>query len=202
MSRPRIYLAGPDVFLPNAVAVAEAKCGLCEKYGFIGMSPTDNELDLTAALSKHEAALKISAANEAMMRRCDLMIANVTPFRGPSADVGTAYEMGFARALGIPVLAYTNVNGTLLDRTRSELGSAVAQRPGGQFEDCFQMVIENFDGIDNLMLVGGVESSGWPIVVKAALDDEHRFTDLTGFEECLRLAAQRLGATSAGRRSA
>ena len=199
ISRPRIYLAGPDVFLPNATAFAEAKRKLCHAYGLIGVAPIDNELDL-ATLSKHEAALRISAANEAMIRGCDLVIANLTPFRGPSADVGTAYEMGFARALGKPVFAYTNVAGHLVDRTRQALGVDAIKRPSGQFEDAFHMVIEDFDGVDNLMLVGAVEASGAPIIVEAAPDDDRRFTDLSAFEKCLKLASGRLslGTTSVG----
>ena len=30
---------------------------------------------------------------ERVMRGCDAMIVNLTPFRRPSADVGSAYEM-------------------------------------------------------------------------------------------------------------
>jgi nucleoside 2-deoxyribosyltransferase len=36
------------------------------------------------------------------------MIVNLTPFLGPSADVGSAYEMGFMRTLGRPIFAYSN----------------------------------------------------------------------------------------------
>src|ERR1700681_299298 len=97
----RIYLAGPDVFLPDAAALAADKRKLCADYGFIGVAPTDSKTDLSG-LSKHAAAIEISADNEATIRSCDLLIANLTPFRGPSADVGTAYELGFARALGKP----------------------------------------------------------------------------------------------------
>jgi nucleoside 2-deoxyribosyltransferase len=191
MTRLRIYLAGPDVFLPDAIDFAETKRKLCDAYGFTGVSPFDNEIDL-ATLSKHAAALRISAANEAMIRGCDLVIANITPFRGPSADVGTAYEMGFARALGLPVFAYTTVGGNLVERTRQALGAEAAERLSGQFEDSFHMVIEDFDGVDNLMLYGAVEASGAPIVVKAVPDDDRRFTDLSAFEECLKLAAGQL----------
>ncbi|MET4323802.1 nucleoside 2-deoxyribosyltransferase [Bradyrhizobium sp. RT5a] len=189
MIRPRVYLAGPDVFLPTASAFAESKRQLCDTYGFVGVSPCDNEIDLTS-LSKREAALRISAANEAMIRGCDLVIANLTPFRGPSADVGTVYEMGFARALGIPAFAYTNVACNLVDRTRQALGADAVKRPSGQFEDSFHMVIEDFDCMDNLMLVGAVEGSGARIIVKATPNDGRRFTDLSAFEECLKLAAQ------------
>jgi len=201
MIRPRAYLAGPDVFLRTASAFAEAKRRLCDTYGFVGVSPCDNDIDLTS-LSKHEAALRISAANESMIRGCDLVIANLTPFRGPSADVGTVYEMGFARALGMLVFAYTNVAGNLVDRTRQALGADAVKGPSGQFEDTFHMVIEDFDCMDNLMLVGAVEASGAPIIVKATPDDDHRFTDLSAFEECLKLAVQQpsLGIHPAGAR--
>lgn len=189
MSRPRVYLAGPDVFLPNAIAFAEAKRKLCDAYRFTGASPFDNAVDL-ATLSKREAALRISAANETMIRGCDLVIANITPFRGPSADVGTAYEMGFASALGLPVFAYTNVAGSLVERTRQALGLSAGEAPSGHFHDAFGMAIEDFDGVDNLMLDGAVEANGVTIVVKAVRDDALRFTDLSAFEDCLKLAAR------------
>jgi nucleoside 2-deoxyribosyltransferase len=70
--------------------------------------PLDASLDL-AGLAKAEQARRISAANEGLMRSCDLLIANLTPFRGVSMDAGTAFEVGFMRALGRPVLGCTNV---------------------------------------------------------------------------------------------
>ena len=182
----RVYLAGPDVFLPNALAFAEAKRELDANYKFIGVSPFDNEIKPNL-LPKHEAALHISAANEDLIRTCGLMIANMTPFRGPSADVGTAYEMGFARAIGLPVFAYTNVAGNLLDRTRKWF--QLKQRAIGEFEDAFGMAIEDFDCVDNLMLVGAVEAEGTIIVVNPVPERE-TFTDLAGFEKCLDLAAR------------
>jgi nucleoside 2-deoxyribosyltransferase len=36
------------------------------------------------------------------------MIVNLTPFCGPGADVGSADEMGFMRALGRTIFAHTN----------------------------------------------------------------------------------------------
>jgi len=186
MSAPKIYLAGPDVFLPNAGSVAEAKLKLCESYGFTGVSPLDNEIDVSV-LSKREAALRISKANEETIRGCQLLIANLTPFRGPSADVGTAYEMGFARALGIPVFAYTNSEGTLLERLRRQPGFGVSARGSGKFEDIYCMAIENFDLTDNLMLVCAVLDSRSEVIVNST-PAGHRFTDLAGFEACLRQA--------------
>lgn len=197
MTALRIYLAGPDVFLPNAAAVAEAKKTLCGAYGFEGVSPVDNEAD-TAGLPKHEAALKIFAANERAIRNCDSLLANLTPFRGPSADPGTAYEIGFARALGRPIFAYTNVADSLLERMRLQAGNRLVRRASGQYEDADHMAIEDFDCADNLMLVGAVEGSGSPIVMHATAPSG-RYTDLVGFEMCLKLAASHF---KLGRRAA
>lgn len=187
----RAYLAGPDVFLRNAEEVADAKRKLCSKHGFVGISPVDNEIDISG-FSKSEAMLRISSANEQRIRDCQLIVANLTPFRGPSADVGTAYELGFGRALGLPVFAYTNVHGDLLERTLRDLGAVVHSRLSGQFEDSHQMMIEDFGGVDNLMLVGAVLGSGTEIVINGT-PTEVRFTDLSGFEVCLQQAAQQLG---------
>ena len=117
----RAYLAGPEVFLPDVRAVTDAKHKLCAAYSFVGVSPVDNAIDISA-LEKRAAGMAISEANENMIRSCQLVIANLTPFRGPSADVGTAYELGFARGLGLPVFGYTNVADGFLDRTRTFLG--------------------------------------------------------------------------------
>ena len=73
---PRIYLAGPDVFLPDAVAMGEAKKRLCAARGLAGAFPLDNALDLSG-LSPKDAGLLISKKNEELMRSCDAIIANV-----------------------------------------------------------------------------------------------------------------------------
>jgi nucleoside 2-deoxyribosyltransferase len=200
MAKRRIYLAGPEVFLPkrDAKKVFDEKRRLCSAYRFIGVSPVDNDLD-PSAMAKRDAALRISAANEDMMRSCHLVIANLTPFRGPSADVGTAYECGFMRALGKPVLAYTNVAGTLLERTRQALRGKISRDPSRDWRDSFRMVVEDFDCFDNLMLVGAVEATGAHVVVNAT-PVKRRFTDLTGFETCLQLARELMPTKRAGAR--
>lgn len=188
MSALRVYLAGPDVFLPDAAAVLGAKQQLCASHGFIGMSPLDNGIS-GAAASKRQTAMRISEANENLMRRCDLLIANLTPFRGPSADVGTGYELGFARALGLPVFAYTNVAGSLIERTRHDFGSRIQRSASGRWHDEFDMAVEDFDCEDNLMLIGALHGSGTTLVVNPT-PSERRFVDLAGFETCLKLAVQ------------
>jgi hypothetical protein len=84
-------------------------------------------------LSRPDQGLAISRAMERVMRTCNAMIVNLTPFRGPSADVGSAYEMGFMRALGRPIFAYSNDDRPFLDRVAAFRGGALRVRPTGEY---------------------------------------------------------------------
>src|SRR3954466_6051520 len=90
----KIYLAGPDVFLPDAVEIGRRKAAICARHGLIGLYPLDNTIDIAAA----DASPAIFKGNEAMMDSADALIANLTPFRGPSAYAGTVYELGYMAA--------------------------------------------------------------------------------------------------------
>ena len=92
----KVYLAGPDVFLPDAVEIGRRKTEICVRHGLTGLYPLDNAVDLVAA----GASLAIFKGNEAMMDAADAIIANLTPFRGASADAGTVYELGYMAGRG------------------------------------------------------------------------------------------------------
>lgn len=177
--RPRIYLAGPEVFLPDAIEIGRRKKALCVAAGFEGVFPLDLPVDL-AGLSRPEQAARIQAACEAQMRACDLAIANMTPFRGVSMDAGTAYEMGFMRASGKPVLGYTNVTADLAARARAfrvrGIPPSDCDRPDAEIED--------FGLADNLMMAVAVTASGATVHVHAAASGAEMI-DLTAFARCL-----------------
>lgn len=181
----KIYLAGPEVFLQDPLAAGAAKKEICAVHGFQGVFPLDEKLDL-ADLTPQESGLHISQMNERLIRGSDALIANMTPFRGPSMDVGTAFEMGFARALGLPVLGYTNVAELFLPRSISTTG---ARQDDDRWIDQEEMSLEDFSMTDNLMLDGAVLASGFEIVAQAT-PPETRFTDLTVFERCVQALAE------------
>jgi nucleoside 2-deoxyribosyltransferase len=187
----RVYLAGPDVFLSNAREIGARKRSICERHGLIGVFPTDEEDAGDPTLSLAEQGLSVSRAMERVMRSCDAMIVNLTPFRGPSADVGSAYEMGFMRALGRPIFAYSNDNRPYLDRVVAFCGGVVRLRPAGEQEDPDGMAIEPFTLHDNLMLSGGIVSSGGCMIAEAVQHAE-RYTSLVAFERCAAHAAAEL----------
>lgn len=107
-----------------------------------GVFPLDNVVDLTARPPR-DTGIHIGQLNEQLIRSCDAVIANMTPFRGPSADVGTAYEMGFAAALGLTVCAYSNTTERFHARTIAHLGVVPLPGSDGHVRDADGLSIEN-----------------------------------------------------------
>ena len=81
------YLAGPDVFLPNAVAHAAKKVEICRRLGLRGLLPLNEDAE-TAATGLGVWRV-IYEKDIALMEKSDTIIANLTPFAGASADAGT-----------------------------------------------------------------------------------------------------------------
>jgi nucleoside 2-deoxyribosyltransferase len=187
MAMLRIYLAGPEVFLPNARALGEAKRALCADLGLSGVFPLDADIDL-GGLPPREQGRTIYRADVSLMRRCDVIIANLTPFRGPSADVGTAFELGFMTALGKPAFAYSNCAESFIARMARVCPSGLHRRIDGQWADQDDLAVEDFDMLDNLMLHGAL-AEGDLFLHQAPAGQE--LTDLTAFESCVK-AARRL----------
>lgn len=178
-SRVRIYLAGPEVFLPNAREVGAEKRRVAAEAGFEGVFPLDNALDL-AGLDKVEQARRISLANEDLMRSCAALVANLTPFRGVSMDAGTAFEVGFMRALGCPVAGYTNARDDYRDRSHAFRGGTAhhfdANRP--------HIEVEDFGLAENLMIEIAIAESGCT-VVRSHVTAGTEMTNLSGFRQSL-----------------
>lgn len=160
-----LYLAGPDVFYQDAVERGEALKDICRSHGFVGLFPLDNNIpENVLKAGKHEIAHWIRLANEDLIRGCDAVMANMSAFRGISMDVGTAYEIGFASALDIPVFSYSPDTRTYVEKMyRAGLlgdyhlsdpeGNLIA--PVGNLIAHDGMTVEDFDHHDNLMMVAG-----------------------------------------------
>ncbi len=189
LASAKVYLAGPDVFLPAPEAWAARRQAVCARFGLARVSPLDALADEPADWSVLPEWRRIALRNEAHIRSCAAMIANLTPFRGPSADVGTVYEVGFARALGMPVFGYATVAAPFLARTLAALGEGARADADGGWWDLDGLLVEQFGLFDNLMIQGGILASGGALVVEDAAD---RWQDLAVFERCVAAVAERL----------
>src|SRR4030088_729716 len=185
----KIYLAGPDVFLPDAIEIGRRKAEICARYGLTGLYPLDNAVDLRGP----EASLNIFKGNEAMMQAADAIIANLTPFRGPSADAGTVYELGYMAGRGKLCLGYSNDPTMYADRVREF--TDVTSRDG-RLIDALGSTVEDFGLTDNLMMIHALDLHGCALVTprQAPANIWH---DLEAFETCLRMAGKRLASARA-----
>jgi len=175
----KIYLAGPDVFLPDAIEMGRRKRELCERYRFVGLFPLDNSVDLAAPT----ASMRIFESNRAMMDLSDAIVANLTPFRGPSADAGTVYELGYMAGRGKLCLGYCNEPLSYRERVARMQSLREAENP---LFDNSGLLVEDLGLADNLMIVHGLDLHGCPLVMPDAAPAD-LWHDLAAFEACLQL---------------
>lgn len=157
----RIYLAGPDVFLKNCIEIGNKKKNLCQQYNLVGIFPMDNKVEIKTSKTIYDE-------NISLLLSCDIVLANLSPFRGISADVGTAIEIGLGLAFNKLVYGYTNNEKTYKERARL-------------LND--ELLIEDYKEIDNLMITESIYESGGEIVKKDSSD----LSALSAFEETLKI---------------
>jgi nucleoside 2-deoxyribosyltransferase len=133
----KVYLAGPDVFFPDALKRAEKLKDLCTEFELIGVFPLDSEIDLSN-IPYNEKGIAIYNGNIKLIKECGSILANITPFRGPSIDPGTSFEIGYGAALGKLIVCYSD--------NLTEYKTRVTPD---------NLLIEDFGMIDNLMIEGG-----------------------------------------------
>lgn len=138
----KLYLAGPDVFRPDALAWAAEARRLCQVAGHAALVPLDG-VETTAP--------GIYRANIELIRTADAVLANLNPFRGCEPDSGTCVEVGFALALGKPVVGYLASGESTTERVARQQGGALAIREGRPL-DGNGLYVEDFGLPLNLML--------------------------------------------------
>ncbi len=157
---PRVYLAGPEVFLPDAAAVLARKAAMVRAAGLAPLVPVDEQDG--RARDASDPAAGIYAGNLALLDACDLLIANLTPFRGPGADPGTVFELGYVAARGCPVLAYSADVRDAAERIRDGAGATPDRH--GVLRDPDGLLVEDFGRAENLMPAIACERAGGEIV--------------------------------------
>lgn len=162
----KVYLAGPDVFRSRedaACVFADLKERL-RHYGIEGLSPLDGELSLDFSdLAPYEKAAQIFLGNMKLIDQCDAVLANITPFRGPSCDPGTAWEIGYAVAKGKLVFGYSNgfENSGLPDHTYKRRIDSL-EKVGLKMRTDEYPGVEDFGLIDNLMIARSLTTNVAP----------------------------------------
>ena len=143
-----VYLAGPGVFRPDAVAFGEELKRKCREAGLTGLFPLDNVISESSPL---ETARAIYDANVQLLDSCLAVVAEISPFRGPNMDPGTAWEIGYAVAKKLPIFAWSTDSNSIIVRTRGILHIVGSVDADG-------WTIEDFGLQENLMISASVES--------------------------------------------
>ncbi len=141
----RVYLAGPDVFRPDAAEHGRRLCALCTEHGFEGIFPLD---EMAHPGDPATVAAQIFRRNLAHIDSCDAVAANLDFFRGAEPDSGTCFEVGYAVARRKPVVAYLPEDGTLAERIRKRHPHVLR----GLSHDTLGWNVEEFGLPLNLML--------------------------------------------------
>ncbi|MBB5321939.1 nucleoside 2-deoxyribosyltransferase [Marinobacter oulmenensis] len=177
----RVYLAGPEVFFPakEHAALVASKKRLLEEAGLEGVDPLDTELVFSDQEPKTAQGHRIYLANRELMDNCDAIIANLTPFRGISADPGTVFEVGYMTGQGKPAVGFT------MDHRDYR------ERAGGTDRDSEGHTIEDFGLRDNLMIECGLSESGGSLFV-AEQKGCHRYFSTAVFRQCVQAIARKL----------
>lgn len=153
----KIYLAGPDVFRADPASFFEQTKSLVLQYGFIGIPPLDSGVELEdAEVNTAQGAYKIFIANIHLINQCDVVFANLTPFRGPSIDDGTAFEIGYAFSKGKTIYGYRQD----IDKTLKQL----TEESFHEYLDEEYPVIEDFKLGSNLMIEQSIVMSGGKVL--------------------------------------
>ncbi|MEJ8859060.1 nucleoside 2-deoxyribosyltransferase [Variovorax robiniae] len=149
--RPRVYLAGPDVFFRDCASIFRLLKAECERLGMVGLAPSDAGIDEGFGGTEDERAQRIYEGNIRLIREADGVIANLVPFRGHEPDSGTVFEVGFAVALGKPVVGYGVAEGSYAERVCAAM-KCVSDDEGVLREADSGVMVEGLGQRLNLML--------------------------------------------------
>lgn len=143
----KVYIAGPDVFLPEPQAVGERLKNVARRHGLEPLFPLDNAIDLKAS---DNPSLAIFEGNRAMIDAANVVVANLNAFRGAEPDSGTVWEVAYAIGRGKPVIGYVASEMSMRDRVLRLEGAVDGAAKGCDRDG---MSIEDFGHPLNLMLV-------------------------------------------------
>lgn len=102
--KPKVYLAGPDIFRRDALVWAEKQKEICARYNVEPLHPMDNNLNPDKAT--FAGAQTIYNGDIGQVLDADAICANFNMFRGPEPDSGTVYELAFMAGMNQAIRQY------------------------------------------------------------------------------------------------
>lgn len=110
--RPVVYLADFEMFLPTCEETVAYWKKTCEKYGFIGLFPGEGD----PVEPGEDFWKRVFLHDYDHMKNCDMCIAQLDDWRGHECDSGTAFELGWYIAKGMPAYGFYGGKSPLKER--------------------------------------------------------------------------------------
>jgi nucleoside 2-deoxyribosyltransferase len=165
---PRVYLAGPAVFAPDPQAVFNRMKAICESCGVAGIAPLDGQIGLEGLPPGRGLLERIVLADIGLMNGADAGVFCLDAFRrGTEMDAGTAFEVGYMKALGKPLAGWTRDARTYPQKVAALFGGRLtATAPGavggtsGASRDPDGILVHSEGCVQNAMVHVGIELTG------------------------------------------
>jgi nucleoside 2-deoxyribosyltransferase len=190
------------VFYPDPEFVFRRMKELCRRHGLVGVSPLDNQIGLEGVPLDRFLLERIVRADIELMDALDGGLFCLDPFRrSPEMDPGTAFEVGYMRALKKPIAGWTRdprhypakVEDYFATTFGQPLVAAAAGPKGGTSgttRDPDGVLVHSQACAQNAMIDLGITTAGGRIFVDANWE--------TAFDLAAAHLAARLGAPSPG----
>lgn len=185
------------VFDPDPWPVFERMKMLCGAFGLVGVAPLDNQVGLGHLPPGKQLLEAIVCADIELMDRLEAGVFCLDGFRrGPEMDAGTAFEIGYMKALGKPIAGWTRdarsypikVTEFLRSVFGEELAAVTSGATGGTsglLRDRDGILVHSEGCVQNAMVHVGIELAGGAI----AADPDWE----TAFRKAIASVARQLG---------
>jgi nucleoside 2-deoxyribosyltransferase len=194
------------VFAIDPVSIFDRMKAVCLTHGVVGVAPLDDQIGLEGIPPGKDLLERIVRADMALMDGVDGAVFCLDGFRrGPEMDTGTAFEVGYMKALGKPIAGWTRDPRSYPERVgdffRSTFGHALMRAEAGPVggtsglsRDPDGVLVHSEGCVQNAMVHVGIELSGG--MVAADTDWERAFgLAVASVAEQLRIRALKAAAS-------
>jgi nucleoside 2-deoxyribosyltransferase len=167
------------VFDPDPIAIFDRMKALCRVHGVIGVAPLDNQMGLEGVPPGKDLLKRIVRADIALMDTLDAAVFCLDGFRrGPEMDAGTAFEVGYMKALRKPIAGWTRDTRPYPERVaeffRCTFGQQITRTAAGlvggtsgSLRDPDGVLVHSEGCLQNAMVHVGIELAGGIVVADA-----------------------------------
>ena len=102
----KLFLADSNIYYKDCHSRVEANIAFCSEHGFEAFHPLKSNFHAKEGMTPHEMAAAIAQNNLKQLDSCDVLMAELDPWRGCEVDTGVSFEVGYMLAKGKKIYGY------------------------------------------------------------------------------------------------